>query len=490
MSKLNYLEQEPPIFLINASKIEGRFDPYFYNSDLQKFTSITNHSVNRINDIALNFKSGFGVGRQDQATETEGLIQIRPTNISNEGTLKFDKNVYIPYDCVGNNDLAEKGDVLFNNTNSQDLVGKTVFYDLDERLAFSNHITQIKVDKSQIIPEYLWIILNIYQLHKIFFSVCTNWNNQSGVGIELLKSMKIPVPEIDFQQKIVDTFNFALKSKQQKESQANELLKSIDEYLLSELGIILPTKDNSIQNRIFTTTFGQVSGNRFDPKQYETFAQNLFAAIENSKYDKIRLKKLITQSVAGDWGLDETAPIDENEYTKCLVIRATEFDNDFNLNISNSRAKFRLIKNDKLQKLDIKFNDLLIEKSGGSPDQPVGRISILTKELVNENTLCYSNFIHKIRVDTTEILPEYLFCFLKTIHNIKVTEIMQSQTNGIRNLIMREYFNQKIVIPDKTKQKEISDKANKMRDKAKQLREEAINELNKARETIEKMILE
>jgi len=138
---------------------------------------------------------------------------------------------------------------------------------------------------------------------------------------------------------------------------------------------------------------------------------------------------------------------------------------------------------------NLKPYDLLIEKSGGSPDQPVGRISLLTKDLFENNTLCYSNFIHKIRVDTTKVDPSYLFCFLKTIHNIKITEIMQSQTNGIRNLIMSEYFNQSIVLPKLEKQIEIGKEANRRRLEARRLSEEADKVLEEARAEIERMIL-
>lgn len=160
------------------------------------------------------------------------------------------------------------------------------------------------------------------------------------------------------------------------------------------------------------------------------------------------------------------------------------------MNIASDRAKYRKIKRERLNKLDVQINDLLIEKSGGSSDQPVGRISILTPEIVENKQVCYSNFIHKVRVDDAQVLPEYLFCFLKTIHNIKVTEIMQSQTNGIRNLIMSEYFNQSVILPELEKQKDIAEEANRMRYKAQALQQEAKQELEQARLEIESMILE
>ena len=166
------------------------------------------------------------------------------------------------------------------------------------------------------------------------------------------------------------------------------------------------------------------------------------------------------------------------------------------MNLYNSRVKYRLIKKSILSKIDLKENDLLIEKSGGSPDQPVGRIAIITQNIIKDNILCYSNFIHKIRVDNKKINPKYLFCFLKMMHNIRLTEAMQSQTNGIKNLIMSTYLNQNIVIPisengiiDIQKQTEIANRITAIREEAKKLQLEAINTLETAKKNIEQMIL-
>jgi len=116
--------------------------------------------------------------------------------------------------------------------------------------------------------------------------------------------------------------------------------------------------------------------------------------------------------------------------------------------------------------------------------------------IIKDNILCYSNFIHKIRVDNKKINPEYLFCFLKMMHNIRLTEAMQSQTNGIRNLIMNSYLNQNIVIPifengkiDIQKQTEIANRITAIREKAKKLQLEAFDTLETAKRNIEEMIL-
>ena len=136
--------------------------------------------------------------------------------------------------------------------------------------------------------------------------------------------------------------------------------------------------ENAENERYFTVSIGDLIGGRLDPMSYNVKNMALQRMIQDSPFAKLQLKDLIIHSVAGDWGIDETEIVN-GVYSKCLVIRSTEFDNKYNLNLDNSRVKFRNIKTEKLNKIDLQVEDLLIEKSGGSPDQPVGRIATLTK---------------------------------------------------------------------------------------------------------------
>lgn len=311
---------------------------------------------------------------------------------------------------------------------------------------------------------------------------------QKNINYQQLSPVPIVVPPVNVQAKIANIFQYAHQKKQQKEQQAQALLDGIDAYLLTELGITLPEQDGRLEKRMFTVPFSEVTGSRFDPKLYDSITKGIRRAILRASFKTKLLGKLIVHSSAGDWGLDATQEDDEN-YQNCLVIRATEFDNQYNLRLENSRVKYRLINRKKLNLMDIRVNDLLIEKSGGSIDQPVGRIALLTDEMIKEHQLGYSNFIHKIRVDNFVVNPVYLFFFLKLMHNIKLTDSMQSQTNGIRNLIMSNYFNQDIVIPPIEKQNEIATHISNIHAQAKQLQQEAAQILASAKAEIERMIL-
>lgn len=479
---------ENKYFLINRGEIENRFDPLFYRKDFRDLENILNskrwvrlHKHAKFSSETWNQVDYFGdtfpyveIGEIDLTT---GTIQNVSMKLKSEAPSRAKM-------------VARSNDILISTTRPN-----------------RGAITQIPADKEILIASTGFAIiretrLNIPQRLLFFLLKCSfslsqmerrsTGGNYPAITQEELSKVLLPkINDTIEQNLLINKFEEAINTRKVKEENASALLSKIDSFLLGQLGITLPAQPlNIIENRIFKTNWQKLTGNRFDPKKYSQQSESLIACIENSKLRNVPLKSLVVHSVAGDWGLDEKEEVNPKLFSKCLVIRATEFDNNYNLNIENSRAKYRLISNTKLKKLDIKPQDFLLEKSGGSPDQPVGRISILENELLENNTIAYSNFIHKFRVNTDEVLPEFLFCFLKTIHNIKLTDVMQSQTNGIRNLIMREYWNQSIILPDKKKQKEIADTIYEMRAEAKQTEIDAQQGFEQTEKEIEKLILE
>ena len=277
---------------IHYSNLSSRLDPLYYLSDLAIFTD--RQITASIGELCSSMYSGFAAGKETQVKKESGYIQIRPTNIMPDGRLSFEKNVYVPKNR--NYTFIPQKAVLFNNTNSQELVGKTAILDLpnEDQYYCSNHITVIIPDQTKLLPEYLWIILNLYQQHNIFYSICTNWNNQSGVNASLLKTIKIPIfseetkVSLYYQHTIVDMWLKALLIKEQKEQQANALLASIDDYLLSELGIERPNLARKENGRFFYTSFKEITGGELAPIS----VQNRGKQSKSTQYKEIKLSTI------------------------------------------------------------------------------------------------------------------------------------------------------------------------------------------------------
>ncbi len=200
---------------------------------------------------------------------------------------------------------------------------------------------------------------------------------------------------------------------------------------------------------VFAVSRGKLKNNstkRIDTKRYDIKFEIIRNKLNQPHYPKYQLKDLIIGISGGDWGI---APEKASEtHTKCLVLRATEIDNNDNINIREDKAQYRQIEKKKLTAMNVEIGDIIIEKSGGSPDQPVGRVIYVDKISYNGCPIAYSNFMTKIKVNKTLIDPYYLFEYLRFVYRIGLTEVMQNQTNGIRNLILEEFLEQTVVVPE------------------------------------------
>lgn len=154
------------------------------------------HLANVLRDA----RSGFASGDSDDA----GIFQMRMNNVTKEGMLDFSKMRRVPVPKRGIGDLLlEPGDVLFNATNSPELVGKTAFISsLPEKTTFSNHFIRLRPTPDKLAGGFLarWLQLQFSQ--RLFQGMCRQWVNQAAVSQDALLSLRIPLPPIEEQRRI------------------------------------------------------------------------------------------------------------------------------------------------------------------------------------------------------------------------------------------------------------------------------------------------
>ncbi len=128
-------------------------------------------------------------------------------------------------------------------------------------------------------------------------------------------------------------------------------------------------------------------------------------------------------------------------YVNVKVLRNTNFNNDGTLSLEDvaelpvEEKQFRIRK--------LVAGDIILERSGGGPKQPVGRGVFF--DLPQED-YSFSNFTTCIRVKDWEVLnPEFLLYYLLSFYNQGNTNELQQRTTGIRNLNFSDY--KKIAIP-------------------------------------------
>ena len=156
-----------------------------------------------LGQIAKNIKAGFACG--NGSLGTEGVPHVRPMNITEGGQFTWHGLKRISKeDYLGKEDYTLlSGDVLFNNTNSKELVGKTCLIVEHINGGYSNHMTRIRVAEERYDPTFLAYVLHAAWRKGAFFERANKWIGQAGINTKSLSEFQIPLPPLEVQQAIV-----------------------------------------------------------------------------------------------------------------------------------------------------------------------------------------------------------------------------------------------------------------------------------------------
>ena len=143
------------------------------------------------------------------------------------------------------------------------------------------------------------------------------------------------------------------------------------------------------------------------------------------------------------------------------VIRNANFTKDFKLDYSN--IEYIDVEQRAFSQRHLKNGDLIIEKSGGSDNYPVGRAILYEGK---DELYSFSNFTMVLRIkDKNIISSKFLYYFLLDKYKKGVMRTMQTQTTGLHNLILDKYLSMELCIPPYSEQKRIIDAIEELFDK-------------------------
>lgn len=466
---------------VNISDIMGeRLDSYFHSPIFYHEINLLHKSpykLYKLNELCHQITDGT---HYTPEYVNKGIKFISVKDIK-ENLIDFQNTKFISkeeHEILTQRCRPEPGDVLLTKIGT---IGNVcVVPDDAPEFSIFVSVALLKVKKEVITPLYLQVALSM------LFAKNQIKRELKGIGVpdlhlENICNIQIPVPDnINKQIEIAKILKDAYLQKNKKENEAQELINSIKDLLLNELNIKIP---NIEDKKELKTNFSNMFNCRFSPKMHQETPMGIIKSIKNTKYNKIKLKDLITETFSGEWGKDiENISLDNHVIMN--VLRNKNFNNIFNIDYSDIAQRY--IPLFKQNGITLQQNDILIEKSGGSPQQPVGRVAIIDKNLENYT---FSNFLQMIRINSKICSSFYLYIYLKTLYKLNYTKYIQSQTTGIINLIMDDFFNIPIIIPEKAIQDKIVKEYNDRITEAKKLIDDANKEFEKAKERVEKIIL-
>ena len=142
-----------------------------------------------------------------------------------------------------------------------------------------------------------------------------------------------------------------------------------------------------------------------------------------------KLLEITGKAISGEWGQDDDTG------TGIPVLRTTNFTNEGFVNYKN--VVTRSISKKNIAEKYLRHGDVIIEKSGGSDKQPVGRVIFFEGE---ENKYLFNNFTGLLRVQNPEEwLPKYVFYALYAYYRNGGTRAFENRTTGLHNLQVDNY---------------------------------------------------
>ncbi|MBK9466493.1 MAG: restriction endonuclease subunit S [Pseudomonadales bacterium] len=138
-----------------------------------------------------------------------GLPIIRMSNVTYAGNLDLDdlKYVELPPNEIEKYGLQE-GDLLFNRTNSKELVGKTALWDGRLEAVVASYFMRLRVVPTQIDPTYLWAFLNSKHMKQVLFDTARGAIGQANINSKELKAFAVMLPPLDQQHGFKERVEF------------------------------------------------------------------------------------------------------------------------------------------------------------------------------------------------------------------------------------------------------------------------------------------
>ena len=139
-------------------------------------------------------------GTSQKADYTGKMPILRMNNITYSGEMDYTDLKYIDLEEETNKYILKKGDVLFNRTNSRELVGKTGLFNLDKLMVYAGYLIRVRL-KEICLPIFLTKYMNTPQLKAFLKEKCKGIVGQANINAKELQAIPIFLPPLELQRK-------------------------------------------------------------------------------------------------------------------------------------------------------------------------------------------------------------------------------------------------------------------------------------------------
>ena len=451
------------IFIVNRSEIEGRLDPKMalYNRKVQNWL----YPKVRLKDLLL-CKPQYGAAESGiTRTDIKSPRYIRITDIDEYGLISHN-DLGATANTIENQYILHDSDLLIARSGAT--VGKAYIHkECPYTCFFAGYLIRFVINTQKALPDYVFAFTQT-NTYKEWVNAIQRPSGQPNINAEEYQSLEIPLPPPNIQNEIVSIIQTAYSDKKKKELEAQQLLDSIDTYLLEELGVSLPEVRNELKDRMFFLNRSELEG-RFDPTVYKDGIKLISPKWDNEKLSKVAF---VNPTGAYKGKAAETpisfVPMEVIDETFSEIISMDET----TIEQASGFTKFR-------------EGDLLWAKI--TPFMQNGK-SAIAKNITN-GLGCGSTEFFILRPKDERLATEYLHVILH-MKCVRETAMLYFGGSAGQQRVPASFLeNFNLPLPPKEKQVEIANHVYALRQQAKTLQEEGKRILELAKQEVERMII-
>ncbi|WP_294112260.1 restriction endonuclease subunit S [uncultured Fibrobacter sp.] len=323
--------------------------------------------------------------------------------------------------------VPQKGDLLLTSVGTIGIpyiVKDEQFYFKDGNLTWMRNFSKELSSKYL----YYWISSKFGKVSLV--NRCIG-SSQAALTIDILKNYKLFIPKRDIQDKVISILS-AYDNLIENNDKRIKILEQMAENLYKEWFVRF----------------------RFPGHETTRFVPSNMGKIP-STFTLAKMQDVFEYYIGGGWGEDEYS---SDFPVEAKVIRGADFPFVERGDLGTCPNRFHKESNYKARKLEP--GDIILEVSGGTAEQPVGRTILVSQQMLdrfNGQVICAS-FCKLVRLKKEKISPVYFYYWMQFLYETRIIDRFQLQSTGIINFKF-EYFLKKgdVMLPPSEIMKKFED---------------------------------
>lgn len=408
--------------------------------------------------------------------EPPGVAILRMNNLQDDGWDLRDLKYIELSDHQIDTYRLYSGDLIFNRTNSKELVGKCEVFRETGDWVFASYLIRVRTNENLLNPQFASDFLSTYTGRLQIDRFSRQIIGMTNINADEIRKILIPLPSLSQQNELVAVMNKARLLRKLKLAEADSLLLSLDEFILNALNISLPPPDT---RKVYAISLNQMLGNRIDSYSNQPYFQKLFATIQNSQHYVTNIGNIAALIFSGTTPLAKgNAYVDPPNGIR--FVRSGEITKEGGVTPTSEVHIREEIHTEKMKRSQLQRDDLLIAIVGAT----IGAIGIYDfNEPANINQA-----IAAVRISSKDVLVEYVCWYLRCSLGQRLLDYFKRPV-ARANINLTEVAEIPIIIPPQVIQEYIITEVHSRREKARCLRSEAEAGWQNAKKWFEEQLL-